>query len=235
MRVGPGSGMLGRVARGVLWFLAGLLGFSLLWVAAYRIVDPPGTPLMLIRSLQGAAPLRHDWVPLSAISPNLARAVIGAEDTRFCLHAGIDWEAVEDAQEYNRRGRRTRGASTISMQTAKNAFLWPDRTWVRKGAELYFTVLSEFLWDKRRVMEVYLNIAEWGDGVYGAEAAARAHFGVPAAQLTARQAALLAAVLPNPRRWSASRPTGYIQGRAGTILARMGIVSRDRLDACLAR
>ncbi|HYC01683.1 MAG TPA: monofunctional biosynthetic peptidoglycan transglycosylase [Azospirillaceae bacterium] len=224
-----GRALLRWAVRGLL----GLLAVSVLWTLLYRVVDPPGTLLMAVRALQGARDADYRPVGIEEISPHLARAVMAGEDTRFCLHGGVDWEAVEDAQEANRRGRPLRGASTISMQTAKNAFLWPGRTWLRKGAELYYTLLAEALWPKRRIMETYLNIAEWGDGLYGAEAAARAHFGVPAAKLTPHQAALMAAVLPNPRRWNPARPTAYIQARAGVIRQRMAIVERDRLDSCL--
>lgn len=223
-----------RPLRWIAAALAGLVLFPAAWAVSYRWVPPPGSPLMLIRRVEGAPGIDRRWVPLADISPRLVEAVIASEDSRFCGHGGIDWDAVEAARAHNEAGGRLRGASTLSMQTAKNAFLWPDRTWLRKGAELGFTLLIEATWPKRRIVEVYLNLAEWGDGVFGAEAAARRHFDKPASELSAREAALLAAVLPNPRRWSAARPTGYIRNRAATIERRMAIVRRDGLATCVA-
>ena len=199
--------------------LALLLGWAFL-ILLYRFVDPPLTPLMLLR-LPESGRIDHDSVPLSKISPDLVRAAIAAEDNRFCVHRGIDWSAVEDAvQEYEADGR-LRGASTITMQTARNLFLWPGGGFVRKGLEAPLALALDALWPKRRIMEVYLNIIEWGDGIYGAEAAARHHFGVSAHQLTRQQAALLAAVLPNPRKWSAGKPGPYVAGRAPRIAERI--------------
>ncbi|MDO8288345.1 MAG: monofunctional biosynthetic peptidoglycan transglycosylase [Parvibaculum sp.] len=189
----------------------------------YRVVPPPVTPLMIIRLFEGYG-LTKDWVPLSRISPNLQRAVIASEDAKFCQHRGFDWEAVDNAIERNARGQRTVGASTISMQTSKNLLLWPGRNFLRKGAEAYLTVWLEGLLPKRRIMELYLNEIEWGQGIYGAEAAARTYFGVSAAQLTPQQAALMAAVLPNPLNWRPDRPGPYISDRASTIRARMASV-----------
>jgi len=199
--------------------LALLLGWIFL-IFLYRFVDPPLTPLMLLR-LPESGRIEHDSVPLSKISPDLARAVIAAEDNRFCVHHGIDWSAVEDAvQEYEADGK-LRGASTITMQTARNLFLWPGGGFIRKGLEAPLALAIDALWPKRRVMEVYLNIIEWGSGIYGAEAAARHHFGVSAKQLTRQQAALLASVLPNPRKWSAGKPGPYVAGRAPRIAERI--------------
>lgn len=222
--------------RALRWAARTALAFVLLsaaWVAAYRFVDPPGTPLMLIRTVQGSGPIRHDPVPLSRIAPHLVHAVIGAEDSRFCTHPGVDLDAVEAALEDNRDGGPVRGASTISMQVAKNAFLWPDRTWVRKGAELWFTLLVEAVWPKRRIMEVYLNVAEWGPGVFGAEAAARHWFGKSAAALTAGEAARLAAVLPSPLKWNPRAPGPYVARRAAILERRAAIVRRDGLAGCV--
>ncbi|MBP2300217.1 monofunctional biosynthetic peptidoglycan transglycosylase [Azospirillum picis] len=221
-----------RWLRWLLAGVAGLVAFSVLWAALYRVVPPPATPLMLIRAAGGAG-LDRDWEPLDRISPLLVQAVLASEDTGFCGHGGFDWAAIEDAFEENETGKRLRGGSTISQQTAKNAFLWPDRSWTRKGAETWFTLLIESLWPKRRIMEVYLNIVEWDDGVYGAEAAARHHFHKPAAALTRHEAALLAVVLPNPRNWSPSRPGAYVARRAGVIERRMAVVRRDGLDDCV--
>ncbi|NNG05445.1 MAG: monofunctional biosynthetic peptidoglycan transglycosylase [Inquilinus sp.] len=193
-------------------------------ILLFRTVPPPFTPLMAMRLVEGEG-LERKWVPLEAVSRHVAPAVLASEDSRFCQHDGIDWHEFRQALADYLEGERLRGASTVSMQTAKNVFLWPSRTMARKVGEAYLTTLIEWLWPKRRILEVYLNIAEWGPGIYGIEAAARHHFGKPAARLTPRESALLAAVLPNPRRWSASRPTGYIRGRAGTIQVRARIIA----------
>ncbi len=223
---------------GCLWRLVqlvfGLALLSIAWVAAYRVVDPPLTFLLARDRLQGI-PVRREVVPLSAIAPSLPRAVIAAEDSRFCSHRGFDVEAIEAAMEANREGRRLRGASTISQQVAKNAFLWPGRTWVRKGLEAWFTFWLELLWPKARVMEVYLNLAEWGRGVHGAEAAAQRYFGTSAARLSPRQSARLAAILPSPIRRDAASPGRYTARYARTIERRMRVVQSDGLDSCLSR
>ena len=208
-----------RIRRVLLWVAATLLFGPAVVILLYAVVPPPITPLMLIRLVEGEG-LRKDWTPLSRIAPAVSAAVIAAEDNRFCQHSGFDWDAIQDAYEDYQDGGGLRGASTISMQTAKNLFLWPGRSYVRKGLEAFLTPQLELLWSKRRVLEVYLNIAEWGPGLYGVEAAAHAYFGKPAAELDRREAALLAAVLPNPRRWSPARPTSYIGRRAETISAR---------------
>lgn len=192
-------------------------------VVVYRYVPPPGTPLMVIRALEGEG-IRKNWVPLARMSPDAIKAVIALEDSNFCSHGGVDWNEVANALNDHLKGERLRGASTITMQTAKNLFLWPGRDLVRKAVEAPLTLLLETLWDKRRILEVYLNVIEWGPGIYGIEAASRTYFGRPAASLSRRQAALLAAVLPNPRRWSPKRPTGYIEGRAHTALARSSVL-----------
>lgn len=199
--------------------LAAFLFFAPAFVIlVYAVVPPPVTPLMLIRAVEGHG-LTKDWVPLSEISPHLQRAVIAAEDGKFCSHGGFDWEAVDTALQRIRRGGSLHGASTISMQTAKNLFLSPQRTFVRKGAEAYITVWLETLLSKKRILELYLNVIEFGPGIYGAEAAAQHYFGVSAKDLSRAQAAQLAAVLPGPltRRPAA---TAY----AGTIAARMNHV-----------
>lgn len=193
----------------------------------YRFVPPPFTPLQLIRmtgQLRSGEKMEasRDWVSLNDISPHMIRAVIASEDNNFLKHYGIDFEAVRKAREMNKKGRTMRGASTISQQTAKNVFLWPDRTWVRKGLEVYFTGLIEIFWGKQRIMEVYLNVIEMGDGIYGAEMAAQNYFHKPASDLSRGEAALIAAVLPNPRRWNPAAPTAYIQRRKQSILRVMG-------------
>ena len=190
-----------------------------LLVLLYRAVAPPVTPLMLLRG----GKINYSWVPLSRLAPVLARSVLTAEDENFCNHHGFDAAAIQKAldQYLDDDDRETlRGGSTISQQTAKNVFLWPDRTWLRKGLETWLTVYIEALWPKPRIMEVYLNVVEWAPGVYGAEAAARHHFHKSAAALSAHEAALLAAVLPNPRKWNASDPGPYVRGRADTLQGR---------------
>lgn len=176
-------------------------------------------------------PLRHTWVEWERIAPAAKLAVIAAEDQRFAEHFGLDLEAIEKAMEHNRRSRRTRGASTISQQTAKNLFLWPERSWARKGLEVGYTLLIETIWSKRRVLEVYLNIAEFGPGVYGVEAASQAYFRKPAARLTYHEAALLAAVLPNPRRFKVAAPSAYVQRRAAWIRGQMLQLGPGELDS----
>jgi monofunctional biosynthetic peptidoglycan transglycosylase len=194
-------------------------------ILAYRFVPTPLTPLMVLRSIEGEG-LVKDWVDYDAISPNLRRAVVASEDARFCTHHGFDWTEIDAALSDYQAGEGLRGASTITQQTAKNLFLWPGG-WLRKIIEVYPTVLLELLWPKRRILETYLNIVEWGPGLYGAEAASRAYFGRPARLLTVPEAALLAAVLPNPRRWSPVKPTEYIRSRAATIQARMAAAPAD--------
>jgi monofunctional biosynthetic peptidoglycan transglycosylase len=216
-----------RLFRLALQLLAAVV---LIWAGcllAYRWVDPPVTPLMLIRFVVEGR-IEHRPVPLAATAPALRQAVIASEDNAFCLHAGVDWNAVADVlEEYEERGR-LRGASTITMQTARNLFLWPGGGIFRKAFEVPLAYAMELVMPKRRIMELYLSIAEWGHGIYGAEAASRAHFGKAAARLTTREAALLAAVLPNPRRYDAGAPSSYIERRATAIIARMG-----RMDGLL--
>jgi monofunctional biosynthetic peptidoglycan transglycosylase len=212
-----GSRGFGRILLFVVLILVGLPAALIL---VFRVVPPPVTALMLIRFAEGE-PLQHRWVPLDHISPALQRAVVASEDEKFCSHHGFDWQAMDTAWRDWRAGRDPKGASTITMQTAKNLFLWPGRSVIRKGFEAYLTVLIELMWDKHRIIEVYLNVIEWGDGLYGAETAGHTFFNKPATALTAQEAALLAAVLPNPRRWSPAQPTSYIAERAATIRERM--------------
>lgn len=218
---------------GLLIVVAGLL-LSVLWVAIYRVVNPPTTFLMLRDQLRGQSVSRH-WQPLDSLPRQLPQAVIAAEDSRFCAHHGFDLKAMRKALAANADGDRLRGGSTISQQTAKNVFLWPGRNFLRKGIEAWFTVLIERLWGKRRIMEVYLNVAEFGIGVFGADAAARHYFHKPASALTALEAARLAAILPQPIKRSASRPGPYTRRYAGRIRKRLHIVERDQLAACLQR
>jgi monofunctional glycosyltransferase len=208
---------LRRILLGSLLVL--LLGPPAL-LLVYRFLPVPITPLMVIRLIEGEG-LRRQWVPLEEIAPVLPQAVVAAEDNRFCEHVGFDWQELQGQIDALRAGEPARGASTITMQTAKNLFLWPGRNLLRKGLEAWLTPQIELLWPKRRIVEVYLNVAELGPGIYGAEAAAQAHFGKPARALGPQEAALLAAILPNPRMWSPSRPTAYLQARARTIRTRI--------------
>ena len=201
-------------------------------VLLFRVVPPPITPLMVERWIDGGGITRH-WTPLNAISPNLVRAVIASEDSKFCSHHGFDWDAIDRALAEDAEGDRMRGGSTISQQTAKNLFLTPDRTWTRKGIEAWLTVLIEAFWPKRRIVEVYLNIAEWGPQRFGAEAAARSEFGKAASALSVSEAARLATVLPNPRRYRAGKPGPYVVRQSQVVAARMAVVRRDRLDVCV--
>jgi monofunctional glycosyltransferase len=197
----------------VLPFAAGL---------AYRWTPPPASMLMAIRWAQGSA-IDYRWRPLEAISPHLAHAVAAAEDARFCEHRGIDWETLEKLMDewLDEPGGPSRGGSTIAMQTAKNLFLWPSRSYVRKAAELPLAAWIDLVWPKPRVLEIYLNIVEWGPGIFGAEAAARHHFGKPAADLTRNEAALLAAALPNPHERHAGKPGPGLRRLAQRIAARV--------------
>jgi monofunctional biosynthetic peptidoglycan transglycosylase len=210
-----------------------LLIGPILVAAAYRFVPPPLTYLMVQRTFEGRGFDRH-WRSLDHISPTLVRAVIASEDSGFCRHHGFDFKAIEKAMKNNeRRPNRLKGGSTISQQTAKNVFLWPGRTYVRKGLEAYFTVLIETMWGKRRIMEVYLNSIEWGPGVYGAEAAARKNFGVGADRLSAVQSARLAAILPKPLAWRADRPGPRMRTKSSRVVRSAGAVRRDGLAACV--
>lgn len=218
-----------RWRRRILWGLLIVVALPHLAILAYRVVPPPVTPLMLMRFAQGHG-LTKTWVPLDAISAWLPLAVIGAEDNRFCAHGGVDWVELREAWAEYRSGERVRGASTITMQLARNLLLWPGRDVVRKAIEIYLAVVIEALWPKRRIMEVYLNIVEWGPGLYGAEAASRAYFRRPADQLSAQQAALMAVVLPNPREWRPDRATSYLEQRAATTRLRIDQLGPRLLD-----
>ena len=217
------------VARNAVLLVVGL---SVFWVGWHRFAPVSGTALMGMRGL-GGQEIRQAWVPLDEVSPEIVRAVIAAEDNKFCRHAGFDLGEMRAAFTEARGGGRVRGASTISQQTAKNVFLWPGGGYVRKGAEAWFTGLSELLWPKRRIMEVYLNVAEWGDGHFGIEAAARARFGKNAADLNAAEASLLAAVLPSPQKWRVDPPGPYVASRARTLRGRMAQVRREGLADCV--
>jgi monofunctional biosynthetic peptidoglycan transglycosylase len=194
--------------------------FSILLTLAYRWINPPITPLMLSRAIGGSS-INKTWKNIEDISPHMIAAAIASEDNNFLGHSGFDFVAIEDAiNEYkDGKRKRQRGASTISQQTAKNVFLWQGRSWFRKGLEVYFTFLIEKLWSKERIMEVYLNVVEMGDGIYGAEAAAQKYFDIPAKKLSKLQSALITACYPNPRQRNPSKPSTYITKRANQIIA----------------
>lgn len=218
--------MLGKIIKLFLWFVAIFLVSSVLAVVAYRWLPVKVTPLMVIRRLEHPTDNRyvhwkHHWVPLDSISPYMPVAVMSSEDQRFLKHNGFDFKAIEMAQEEYEAGGRLRGASTISQQTAKNVFLWPTSSWVRKGFEFYFTVLIEAIWGKERIMEVYLNSIEMGPGIYGVDAVAHANFHKRAASLSRSNCAMIAATLPNPIRFSSKDPSTYVLKRQRQIKQQM--------------
>lgn len=220
--------MLKKILRILLKCFLWFLGLSILTVTIYRFVPPPITPLMIQRVVEQKMDgkemkLEKDWLSLDEISPSLPLAVITAEDQKFEEHFGFDLQAIEKAQKYNERhkGKKTKGASTISQQTAKNVFLFPVRSWIRKGFEVYFTFLIEVFWSKERIMQMYLNVIEMGPGIYGAEAASQYYFHKPAKKLSNAEAAAIAAILPNPLKWSASKPTPYITRKKAWIVRHM--------------
>ena len=219
------------IKKTLKWIVVAFFASTILSVVVYRFLPVWVTPLMVIRCCQQVSEGRdlkfsHDWEPLENISPSLPVAVIASEDARFMEHHGFDYEAIEHAAKRNREHpeKRKLGASTISQQTAKNVFLWPGRSWTRKGFEVYFTTLIELLWSKQRIMEVYLNSIEMGEGIYGAQAVAEEHFGKDAKDLSRAQCALIAATLPNPRKFSSKSPSSYILKRQARILKEMHYV-----------
>jgi monofunctional biosynthetic peptidoglycan transglycosylase len=223
--------LLHKIKRFLLWIVVAFFASTILSVIVLRWVPVWFTPLMFIRlgeqiSEGRELTLHHHWVPYEEISPSLSLAVMGSEDARFLEHHGFDYKAIEHAAIRNIKHpeKRKLGASTISQQTAKNVFLWPGRSWVRKGFEVYFTVLIELMWSKQRIMEVYLNSIEMGEGIYGADAVAEWHFQTTASKLTKAQCALIAATLPNPRKYNSARPSSYVLKRQKRILREMRFV-----------
>ena len=210
----------------------GFVIVSVVWVVIYRFVPPPITMTMAGDVVAGRG-LDKDWMSLSDMDPDMARAAIAGEDGKFCTHDGFDREAIAKAFQRNQQGGRIRGGSTISQQTAKNAFLWQGGGYIRKGLEAWFTLLIENIWGKRRIMEVYLNIAETGIGTYGANAGAMRYFNHDASTLTPVEAARIAAVLPLPKKRAATSPSGFTRRHGNRIAANVGVVKRDALDACL--
>jgi monofunctional glycosyltransferase len=216
-------GIVRRIILRVIYFF---LITTILSVVLFRFFPVPITPLMVIRLKEQSAndkswKLKKYWVAKEEISDNLKLAVLSSEDQNFFNHFGFDFEAIQKAYKQNKKGKKIKGASTISQQTAKNLFLWPGRSYVRKALEAYFTFLIEVFWSKDRILEVYLNIIEMGDGVYGAQAAANEFFNTTAKKLNKNQSALIAAVLPNPLKWSAKNPSGYISWKKQRIVSRM--------------
>tara|TARA_R110002072_G_scaffold162846_2_gene315102 strand:- start:3313 stop:3984 length:672 start_codon:yes stop_codon:yes gene_type:complete len=221
--------MIGRIAAFLVKLIIGFVALSLALVILFKFVPVPVTATMLMDE-NG---ITKDWEPLADIDRDLVRAVIAAEDGKFCNHDGFDREAIETAIRRNAEGGRIRGGSTISQQTAKNVFLWQGGGYARKAAEAWFTLLIEQIWGKRRIMEVYLNVAETGIGTYGAEAGAQRYFGKSAADLSQLEAARMAAALPQPKERSVVNPSGWLRRHGNTISARIGVVGRDALDACV--
>jgi monofunctional glycosyltransferase len=236
-----GKSWLGRIARAVLWLVLLWVVLSVGSVLLLRWVNPPYSAFMAESQIAAWANrdssyvFRHSWVDLNRISPNLPLAVVAAEDQKFPEHWGFDVAAIEKAYALNQHSHRVRGASTISQQVAKNLFLWSGRSYFRKGLEVYFTVLIEACWPKRRILEIYLNIAEFGHGTYGAEAAGQRYFHKSASRLSRSDAAALAAVLPSPEHYSATAPSHYVQQRREWILRQMqalgGPEMLDEIDA----
>lgn len=224
--------MLFRIIKKIIF---SFLTITFCWVLIYRFINPPITWLMVQRSMERQADgkswkMERDWRKFDDLSNNLKKAALAGEDAGFLNHWGFDFKSIQKAYEKNQQGRRVRGGSTISQQTAKNVFLWPGRSWVRKGFEAYFTVLIELLWSKERILEVYLNVIEMGDGIYGAEAATQAYYGKSAGSLSRSQAALLIAVLPSPLRWSPAKPNRLVYYRQGLILRNMGRMKSVKFD-----
>ena len=224
--------LLGRIVRGLVRLVLALILLSVLGVVAYRFVNPPITATMLGDVFAGRGAAR-DWLPIGQIDRDMVRAAIAAEDNKFCAHNGFDFKAIEDAAKRNASGGRIRGGSTISQQASKNAFLWQGGGYARKGAEAWFTFLIEQIWGKRRIMEVYLNLAETGVGTYGVNAGSERYFGHDASVMSATEAARIAAVLPLPKKRGAVAPVGFTRRYGAIIASRIGTVGRDGLDACV--
>ena len=225
------NNMIKRVGRFLLKVLLWFFGISIFLVVVFKFVPVPFTPLMAIRAIETKLDGKemyssHDWVPLENIAVNMQKAVIASEDGTFLTHNGFDFIAIEKAMKNNEKGKKLKGGSTISQQTAKNVFLWQGRSYFRKGLEAYFTVLIELIWGKERIMEVYLNSIEMGDGVYGVQAAAEHWYGKKAADLTKIEAAGIAAILPNPRKFKASNSSAYINRRKVRIMKFMKYVGK---------
>lgn len=218
-----------RISKIILYFI----GISIFWVLLYKFINPPITFLMVQRAVERKVDgktwkIEKKWKNFEELSYNLKKAALAGEDANFLKHNGFDFEAIELAFQKNQKGKKMRGGSTISQQTAKNVFLWPGRSYVRKGFEAYFTFLIELFWSKNRILEVYLNVIEMGDGIYGAESASETYFNKPASSLLKGEASLIVAVLPNPRKWSPAKPTAYIYHRQSLILRNMRLLGNTK-------
>jgi monofunctional glycosyltransferase len=224
--------VVGRIIGWIVKLIVAFFIISILWVLAYRFVNPPITVTM-IGDLVAGRGMHKNWMPVGEIDRDMVRAAIAAEDSKFCSHHGFDFEAIEDAMKRNASGGRIRGGSTISQQTAKNAFLWQGGGYPRKAGEAWFTFLIEHLWGKRRIMEVYLNLGETGIGTYGVNAGSQRYFGHDASAMSTTEAARMAAVLPLPKKRGAIAPKGFTRRYGNTIAARIPVVARDALDACV--
>jgi monofunctional biosynthetic peptidoglycan transglycosylase len=212
------------------WGLLGLFLLSIFITLVFRWVNPPITPLMLIRKVNDNALIEKRWVDIKDISPYFIASSVASEDNFFLAHHGFDFGAIEKAIDERKKRKRQRGASTISQQTAKNVFLWPSQSWIRKGFECYFTVLIELFWSKERIMEIYLNVIEMGNGIYGCEAASQMYFKKNAKTISRQQAALITACYPNPRKWNPAKPTPYIQKRASHIVHLTTLIGKTSFD-----
>jgi monofunctional glycosyltransferase len=226
--------LLNRIGVFLKYFVIFFFASTILSVIIYRFVPVPYTPLMLQRTLESKfngkkITINHDWVSYNKISPNMVLAAVAAEDNNFAYHEGIDQEAIKKAYQYNKHGRKIHGASTITQQTCKNVYLWLGRSYIRKGLELYFTVMVEKIWSKKRIMEVYLNSIEMGNGIFGIEAASRTYFNKPASKLTRSEAALIAAAFPNPRKRNPAVPSMYLLHRQQEILTIMDQIGKVEL------
>jgi monofunctional biosynthetic peptidoglycan transglycosylase len=225
-------GLFARILGWIVRIILAFIVISVLWVLAYRFISPPITPNMAIDLVSGRGATR-DWMPITQIDRDMVRAAIAAEDDKFCTHNGFDWDAIQDAAKRNASGGRIRGGSTISQQTAKNAFLWNGGGYARKGVEAWLTFLMEHMYPKRRIMELYLNVAETGIGTYGVNAGSQRYFGHDASAMTTTEAARIAAILPLPKKRGAIAPKGFTRRYGNTIAARIGTVARDGLDSCV--
>jgi monofunctional biosynthetic peptidoglycan transglycosylase len=227
-----GGSIIGRILRWIVKIIIAFILISVLWVLAYRFINPPITATMVGDEIAGRGATR-DWMPIDQIDRDMVRAAIAGEDGKFCSHHGFDFHAIENAMQRNASGGRIRGGSTISQQAAKNAFLWQGGGYARKGVEAWFTFLIEHLWGKRRIMEVYLNLAETGIGTYGVNAGSERYFGHDASAMSPTEAARIAAVLPLPKERAAIAPKGFTRRYGNIITARIPVVARDGLDACV--
>lgn len=228
--------LLGKLKTVFMWCIVGFFVSSILTVFLYRYLPIYSTPLVFLRTVEYATggkwvSIKKNWVPIEEISPHLQRAVIASEDPKFLAHNGFDFEAIARAIDANKKRKVKMGASTITQQTAKNVFLYPSRTYLRKGLEVYFTLLIETFWDKKRILEVYLNVVELGPGVYGAEAASKYYWNKPASKLTLGEAQLFAAILPNPRLWNPKKPTNFILKRRNFIKRNLVLLGNGYFQA----